>query len=573
MTSDIAAVAEAASTPRTRRRPTVNPLAAVAALIIITVTILVALAEWIAPYDPLQQDLTAILQLPSAAHWLGTDTLGRDTLSRLLFGGQPALTGALTALVIFALIGIVFGILAGYLGGWVDRAVSTVVDLMMSLPGIIIVLAVLAVFSQNLYAAMITAGIIAAGSLVRVVRSSVLAIREELYVAAARISGIGPARIMGRHILPGLVGPVSVQLALFAGGALALQTGLGFLGLATTPPAPSWGGMVGEAAPVMFQAPFFLFVTGGTITLLTLAFGLLGDGIRDFNEGRTRGQAFASPERRTPVAQPEALTGEAPLLRVENYSVSFQGSPPKDVVRGISFTVDRGEIVGLVGESGSGKTVTGLSLLGLLPHSAMVSSGGAWLDAAPLTAMSKQQMRAVRGKRIGLVSQEPMAALDPLFTIGSQMNEVLSRLTTLRGGARTVRARELLAQVGLAGAEEILRKYPHELSGGMLQRIAIAIALAGEPDLIIADEPTTALDVTVQAGILELLRSLREQRGLAVLMITHDLAVVADICDRVLVMRDGEIVERADVDTLFAAPSHEYTATLIRSTPTLVEIP
>ncbi|MGX9901459.1 dipeptide/oligopeptide/nickel ABC transporter permease/ATP-binding protein [Arthrobacter sp. SA17] len=471
------------------------------------------------------------------------------------------------------MLGAIFGILSGYLGGWVDRTVGTIVDLMMSLPGIIIILAVLAVFSQNVYAAMIAAGIMVAGSLIRVVRSSVLTTREELFVDAARISGIGPARIMARHILPGLVGPMSVQLALFAGGALGLQTGLGFLGLASPPPSPSWGGMVGEAAPIMFQAPFFLFVTGGTITLMTLAFGLLGDGIRDFNEGRTRGQAFSTPKSRTLTAQMRQPSVDDAMLRVENFSISFHGMPSRDVVRSIDFTVSRSEIVGLVGESGSGKTVTGLSLLGLLPPTASVMGGGAWLDGEPLTGMSKDRQRAVRGKRIGLVSQEPMAALDPLFTIGSQLNEILRRLTDLRRADRNARAIELLVQVGLPAPQDLLNKYPHELSGGMLQRIAIAVALAGEPDMLIADEPTTALDVTVQAGILDLLRSIRDRRGLAVLLITHDLAVVADICDRVLVMCDGEIIERADVETLFAAPSHEYTATLIASTPSLVELP
>ncbi|QCQ18161.1 dipeptide/oligopeptide/nickel ABC transporter permease/ATP-binding protein [Microbacterium sp. RG1] len=557
----------------------VNVVATAAAVIVLAVVALVALAPWIAPYDPLQQDLQAVLQAPSAAHWLGTDTLGRDTLSRLLFGGQPALTGTAVALAVFAASGILLGLLAGYLGGWVDRGIGVLVDIMLSLPGIIIVLAVLAVFSQNLYAAMITFGFLLSSSLIRVVRGSVLAIREELYVSAAEISGLRAGRIMLRHVLPGVTGPVMVQLALFTGAALGLQTGLGFLGLATAPPLPSWGGMVGEAASVMFQSPFLLIFSGGIITLMTLCFALIGDGVRDINEGRVtrRGgtrarRGLRDRSRAAALSAAERTPPAGSLLRVRDYSIAFSQAYPDEVVRSLDFSIDRGEIVGLVGESGSGKTITGLSLLGLLPDGAAVTSGGAWIEDTLLTGANAATLRRIRGRRIGLVSQEPMVALDPLFTVGSQLDEVLRRLTTLHSTERKERAADLLRSVGLSDPARILRSHPHELSGGMLQRVSIAIALAGEPDLIIADEPTTALDVTVQAGILDLLRSLRDSRGLAVLLITHDLAVVADVCDRVLVMQHGEIVEsRAAVD-LFQDPEHPYTRVLLESTPSLVEI-
>lgn len=562
---------------RIRNLLALNPLAIVAAAVIALVIAAVALAPVIAPYDPLAQDLTAILQAPSAAHWLGTDTLGRDTLSRLLYGGQPALLGVATALLVFTLSGLVFGLLAGYLGGWVDRAVGVLVDLILSLPGIIIVLAVLAVFSQNLYAAMITFGFLLSSSLIRVVRGAVLAIREELYVAAAEISGLRSLRIMVRHVLPGIVGPVVVQVAIFAGGALGLQTGLGFLGLASTPPTPSWGGMVGESAPVMFQSPYLLLFSGGLIAVMILAFALVGDGIRDVNEGRTGGVRTGRRRKPRVTDAPQASSlrtaPDGTLLSVRDYSITFDGTTTREVVSGLDFDIARGEIVGLVGESGSGKTITGLSLLGLLPETAFVSSGDAVLGSTRLTDADAKTFREIRGKRIGLVSQEPMVALDPLFTVGSQLDELLKRLTGLPKAERRARAEELLASVGLPDPARVSSSFPHELSGGMLQRVAIAVALAGEPELIIADEPTTALDVTVQAGILDLFRRLRDERGLAVLFITHDLAVVADLCDRVLVMQHGCIVEEQSVRELFAAPKHPYTRTLIASTPSLVELP
>ena len=575
------ATSPAAPTPspgkgRLRSLLAVNGLALAAAVVILVVVTLVALADVIAPYGPLTQNLQATLPGPAAAHWLGTDPLGRDTLSRLLYGGQPALLGVAAALAVFAFSGILFGLLAGYLGGWVDRVISVLVDLLLSLPGIIIILAVLAVFSQNLYAAMTTFGFLLSSSLIRVVRGAVLGLREELYVAAAQISGLRTVRIMVRHVLPGVVGPIVVQLAIFAGAALGLQTGLGFLGLASTPPQPSWGGMVGEAAPVMFQSPYLLMFSGGLIAILTLSFALLGDGVRDINEGRTTG---AQGPKRKARSQPVTTTASAPstdesvLLEVTDYSITFDGNPPKEVVHGLNFRIGRSEIVGLVGESGSGKTVTGLSLLGLLPHNAEVSSGAAWLDGEQLTDADPAVMRKVRGHRIGLISQEPMVALDPLFTVGSQLDEILRGLTDLPRPDRQAKAKEQLESVGLTDADRVLRSYPHEMSGGMLQRVVIAIALAGDPDLIIADEPTTALDVTVQAGILDLLRQLRDERGLAVMLITHDLAVVADICERVLVMEKGTIVEEQPVLDLFASPQHPYTQTLLASTPSLVELP
>lgn len=559
---------------RIRRVLGVNPVALVAAAVIVIVTTMVVFASIIAPYDPLQQDLTAVLQTPSAEHLLGTDTLGRDTFSRLLYGGQPALLGMLVALLVFFAVGLVGGLLAGYFGGWVDRIINVFVDILMSLPGIIIILAILATFSQNLFAAMVTFGLLLSGSLIRVVRSSVLAIREELYVAAAQVSGLRATRIMFRHVLPGVAGPVIVQCAILAATALGVQTGLGFLGLASVPPTPTWGGMVGEAAPVMFNSPFLLFVAGGTITVMTIAFALLGDGIRDINAGLTGAPdpGAASRQQRAQRPADQAPGSAEHVLSVRDYRIAFGNVGSNEVVRGIKFEIRPGEIVGLVGESGSGKTVTGLSLLGLLPPGGAVTGGSAWLGETPLTGISRREWAAIRGRRIGLVSQEPMVALDPLFTIGSQLDEVLARFNHNGRESRRDRALELLASVGLMDAADLIRKYPHELSGGMLQRVSIAIALAQDPELIIADEPTTALDVTVQAGILDLLRSLRDSRGLTVLLITHDLAVVADVCDRVLVMREGEIVESAQVEELFAAPSHEYTKQLLASTPSLVDL-
>jgi peptide/nickel transport system permease protein len=548
-----------------------RPLLLASSIVLAGVTLSVILAPLIAPHPPLEQNLLDAFASPTATHPLGTDGLGRDIFSRLLYGGRPALSGVAIAVAAFAVLGMTMGILAGYLRGWVDKAIVAVIDVMLSVPGIILMLAVLAIFDQNVMAAMVVLGIVASANLARQVRSTCIGLREELFVDAARVSGLTSFVIMVRHILPGLLGVVLVQAALFSGIALGVQTGLGFLGLATPAPAPSWGGMVGESAQVIQQHPTFLLIAGGTIGIMALAFGLLGDGLRDADADRRRTSGTVRP------AAVEAPSEDAPnstgaLLQVRDLTVAFgAASGTTTVVKGISFDVEKGEIVGLVGESGSGKTMTALSLLGLLPENGNVISGGAWLDSGRITSADIATVRKVRGRQIGLVSQEPMVALDPHFTIGAQMGEVVKVLggPTTRDAIRK-RSLELLDQVKLPNGEDVLARYPHELSGGMIQRVVIAIALAGDPRLLLADEPTTALDVTVQAGILDLLRELRDSRGMAVLLVTHDLGVVADVCERVIVMQDGQIVEQGEAESLFADPQHPYTQRLLASTPSIL---
>ncbi|WP_449352062.1 dipeptide/oligopeptide/nickel ABC transporter permease/ATP-binding protein [Streptomyces shaanxiensis] len=550
-----------------------RPLTAAALLVILGITAAVVLAPVLAPHPPLAQDLLHAQAGPSAGHPLGTDGLGRDVLSRLLYGGRPTLVGVGLAVLVYAAFGMTLGLVAGYLRGWTDRVIVAVLDVMLSVPAVILTLAVLAIFHQSNAAAMITLGFFASANLARLIRGSCLALREELFVDAARVSGLGPARIMARHIIPGLTGQLLVPVCLFAGNALAIQTGLGFLGLSTPAPAPSWGGMVFDAAQVMEQDPYLLLVSGGVLGLMTLAFGLLGDGLRDLQQDRKRATGGRMRRPETTVAAEDAVApSDGAVLTVRDYSIAFAtGQGQRDVVDSVSFSVRPGEIFGLVGESGSGKTVTGLSLLGLLPPNGAVTGGSAWLAGTRISGLPERELRRIRGREIALVSQEPMMALDPYFTIGSQLSEVVRRTADTSGGKDAVRlrVRDLLTSVHLCDPDNVARRYPHELSGGMLQRIAIAMALAGSPKVLIADEPTTALDVTVQAGILDLLRTLRDERGMAIILITHDLGVVADTCDRAIVMEQGRIVEEGPVEDIFYRPQHPYTRTLIDSTPSI----
>lgn len=541
-----------------------NPLAMVALGTVGIIILSCAMASFVAPYGPLEQDLSAANQLPSAAHWLGTDTLGRDIFSRLLHGGQVTLVGTLIATAVFTLLGVPLGMLAGYRRGWIDTILSRTVEILFAVPVIVILLVVLSVFSTNIAAAMITLGILGFGSAFRVVRATTIASANELYVKAARAAGLPGHAVVSRHILPHLSGPVVVQVTLFAAGAVLVESGLAFLGFSVAPPNPSWGAMVRDASTNLTVNPWELVPPGVLIAVFVLALGVLGDGIRDSvsQRGRVRSAAHSNevtiPAREVTPHDPQAL------LSVRDLAVAFGGTI---VVRNVSFEVRRGEVVGIVGESGSGKTVTARAVLGLLARGGKVVSGSIRFDGKEILSARNSAVAKRRGSAIGLIPQEPMNTLDPVFTIGAQLREAVR--THDGGTRRTVDARaiELLSMVGLSNATDVARMYPHELSGGMAQRVGIALALAGRPQLLIADEPTTALDVSVQRQILDLLADLRAQLDTAIVLVTHDWGVLADLCDRALVMYAGELVEQATIEDLFAKPRHPYTAALIAANP------
>jgi peptide/nickel transport system permease protein len=548
-----------------------SPLNLAASLYVLLVVAGAGAASLVAPYDPVVNDLAHSLEGPSAQHWLGTDQLGRDVLSRLLYGGRPVLLGVLEATAIALVVGLALGATAGYHGRWLDAVVSRVVDVWLSVPAIVVLLLVLSVFGSSQTAAMVTLGLLFAPALLRVARGATIAVRHELYISAARVFGTSSSQIVLRHVLPRIAGPVVINTAFVMAHLVLVQSGLAFLGLTVRPPDPSWGGMVTDASQVLQVQPWLILPSGGVIAVTVLALVVLGDGVRDATQDarstspRTRRAAPAATSR---VEAGASEPGPRPLLRVQDLQVQLplaEGWTP--VVDGVSFDVHAGETLGLVGESGSGKSVAALSVLGLPPGDGAVTSGSVVWDGQDLSGLTVRAYREVRGREIAYVSQEPMASLDPSCTIGSQLSEAVRRLDRLRGGAARARVLELLALVGLPDPEQTARRYPHQISGGMAQRVVIARALAGRPRLLIADEPTTALDSTVQRGILELLRRLQRETGMAVVLVTHDWGVVAETCDRAVVMYAGQVVEQSEVAELFEQPRHPYTAALLASDP------
>ncbi|MFG2376462.1 dipeptide/oligopeptide/nickel ABC transporter permease/ATP-binding protein [Streptomyces sp. NPDC048504] len=570
-------VLETAALPardRLLRRTLRDPLA-VGCLVVLALVILASLAAPLltdsAPDHSVMSDTLAPM---SGAHPLGGDGVGRDVLSRLLYGGRTSLLGGTLAALVAFLVGGPLGLVSGFYRGWFDAVAGWIINVIMAVPAIIVMLVVMAALSQDLNVAMIVLGVIMAPMVFRLIRASVVSVREELYVDAARVSGLGDPRIMRRHILPVVIAPSVIQATQLFAVAIGIQAGLSFLGLGKASQA-SWGAMLNDGFTNVYTKPTLLVWPGLAMAVTILAASLLGNAVRDAL-GTTETRVV---RRRRPAPRKTAAGTPSPsdrLLTVEGLRVSYPkpggsggsggSSGDKVVVDGVDLTVERGEVLGLVGESGSGKSQTAFAVLGLLPDEAEVTADQMSFAGKELLGVSQAALDALRGRGIGYVPQEPMSNLDPCFRIGSQLVEPMRKhLGISRSEART-KALELLARVGIPDPERVFTSYPHQVSGGMAQRVLIAGAVSCDPQLLIADEPTTALDVTVQAEVLDLMRSLQQEREMGMILVTHDFGVVADICDRVAVMQTGRIVETAPVEKIFASPEHAYTRMLLDST-------
>jgi ABC-type dipeptide/oligopeptide/nickel transport system ATPase component/ABC-type dipeptide/oligopeptide/nickel transport system permease subunit len=545
-----------------------NPLGAFAAIVLVLVLIGAVLAPLLTPYNVTDADLRIAFSPPGGGHLLGTDSAGRDVWTRLLYGARNTLGGAALALAVAMVLGITAGLIAGYFGRAFDSASNWVVDLLMALPPMLVLLASRAVLGPTVWALMIILGVLAAPSFYRLVRGVVVNVRGELFVDAARVSGLSSARIIGRHVVVVVRAPIIIQISLVAGVALGLQAGLEFIGVGSSASIPTWGSMLNEGFQNIYRAPLLMLWPALALGLASAAFVLLAVALRDALEEQT-----AAPRTRrraasvSPTAAAQADADAAPragLLSVRGLSVAYATpAGDREVVHSVDLDVAAGEIVGLVGESGSGKSQTAFSVLGIVPEGGRVSGGSILLDGREVTTLRDKGWRDLRGTVVAYVPQEPMSNLDPVFTIGAQLVEPLLFTRGLSKRAARARALELLRAVEIADPERVFRSYPHEISGGMAQRVLIAGAMASDPKLLIADEPTTALDVTVQAEILELLRRLQKERGLGVLLVTHNFGVVADLCDRVAVMEGGRIVETGSVDDVLLRPREPYTRRLL----------
>lgn len=540
-------------------------------LIIIALAVIASIAApLLTPLDPNATGIGNALAAPGGEHLLGTDSAGRDVWARLLYGGRLTFLAALVTTGIALLIGVPAGLIAGFYGGPFDSTASWFVNMLMSLPAFVILLAVRAAVGPNMWVVMAILGVIVAPTFYRLVRTTVRAVRSNLYVDAARVSGLSDARIIGRHVFAAVRAPIIIQTAQVAGVAIVASAGLEFLGLGDSA-TPTWGAMLNEGFRNVYASPLFLAWPAIAITLVSASLALLGNSVRDALEDRER-MPRSRVESHSPADQtdrPDPTT----LLSISGLSVGYPSSDGSitTVVDDVSIDVRRGEIVGVVGESGSGKTQTAFAALGLLPEEAVVTTGQIYLDGTPLLSEDRRSllnttMSSTRGRRIAYVPQEPMSNLDPNYTIGHQLVRPLRQVFGMTRKDAEERALSLLSTVGITDPARIMSSYPHQISGGMAQRVLIAGAVAGEPDLLVADEPTTALDVTVQAEVLDLLRSIRDRTGMGVLIVTHNFGVVADLCDRVVVMRRSRVVETGTTREVLENPREPYTRALLAAT-------
>lgn len=548
-------------------------------------------APLIAPYDPLATGLTRGPAGPDAAHWFGTDRQGRDIFSRLVYGARYSLIIGLAATGVALAAAAILGALAATAGKWVSEVLMRVLDMVMSFPGIALAVVFVTVFGQSLPVLVLTIAFLYVPQLTRVIRANIIGQYGEDYVAAVRVMGASTPHILVKHVARNCLAPVLVFATILVADAIVFEASLSFIQAGVPDPEPSWGNVMASGRQLVMSGAWWpTLFAGALITVTVLALNVLAEGMTDAMAApRARAQVNAAeveaaieklavpsanevaPEntgsalfeerlaelRRVELARTDRLTmaeASAPILEVRNLSIGFPRHGKVDVVDNISFSVRPGETVALVGESGCGKSITSLAIMGLLDSKARIR-GEILFEGRNLLAMNEKERNALRGRGIAMIYQDALSSLNPAMLIRSQMAQL-----TARGGTRS--AEDLLKMVGL-DPHRTLSSYPHELSGGQRQRVLIAMALTRDPKLVIADEPTTALDVTVQKQVVDLLNRLREELGFAMVFVSHDLALVAQISHRISVMYAGQMVEQGRTREILTQPVHEYTRGLL----------
>jgi oligopeptide/dipeptide ABC transporter ATP-binding protein len=532
--------------------------------------------------DASRIDILNASQGSSSAHWFGTDTLGRDIFYRVLVATRLSVTLAVLAAGLGALIGIPLGAVPALVGGRIGRLVTGFINLTVAFPALLVAIFVAAVIGVGARGAVIGIAVAVAPYFARLSQTLASSVADSEYLSAARMLGVRRVRLLRRHILPNVAEPLLITTTIAAGDALLALAGLSFLGLGVQPPQYDWGRMLNEGLDRIFVTPIVALGPAIAISVAALTFTLFGEVLAKAAAGGgvtrwTRSDLMLVPmpsleQPDAPMAAdlpatPVATAPTGAVLALDDLTVSFPGGSVP--VRNVSIHVAPGEIVGIVGESGSGKTLTAMAIADLLPAGARLSATRFALFGEDPRRLGDAQRRRLLGRSLAVVYQDPMSALNPALRVGRQLSEVAEVHQDMSKGPALERAVDRLRAVRIGNPDARVRQYPHEFSGGMRQRAVIAMGLMAEPKLIVADEPTTALDVTVQQQILRLLRDVSVSGGSAAIFISHDVAVVSQLCSRVLVMYAGRVVEELDVGTLVAGPAHPYTAALVASVPTM----
>ncbi|MCR8907271.1 dipeptide/oligopeptide/nickel ABC transporter permease/ATP-binding protein [Thermophilibacter sp. ET337] len=556
-------------------------------VLLVLVALSAILAPVIAPHDPLE--ITKAYQPPDGTYLFGTDNAGRDILSRMLYGGQYSLVIGFGATAFALVLGSIIGAVAAVARKAVSEVIMRVLDVIMSIPGIALAAILVLILGNSVPAIIFSIGFMYTPQIARIVRANVVSEYGEDYVRAVIVSGARAPWILMKHVLRNCIAPIMVFTVTLVADAIIFEASLTFIGAGIAEPTPTWGNILSSARDGVLLGRWWQALFPGIAIMVTcLALNILSEGLTDAmaaapsapvsNEnadsrreadllvadpvraykeqadslarrlGALREVELARTDRRVPDYSVE------PILQVKNLSIGFPRHGDVHVVDNVSFDVRPGQCMALVGESGCGKSITTKTIMNLLPDSARIE-GQVLYKGQDLLKLSKEEHRKLLGHELAMVYQDSLSSLNPSMLISAQMKQLTSR-----GGTRS--AEELLELVGL-DPKRTLESYPHELSGGQCQRVIIAMALTRNPSLVICDEPTTALDVTVQKQVIKLLNDLQKQLGFAMIFVSHDLALVAEVASEITVMYAGQVIESAPTKELLTNPIHEYTQGLL----------
>ena len=560
-------------------------------VVLILIVMIAVFANILAPHNPLE--IFTARQAPDAQFLFGTDDKGRDVLSRMMYGARYSLIIGLGATAFALVCGSIIGAVAAVARKWVSEVIMRILDVIMSFPGIALAATFVLVFGNSVPSLIFAIGFLYIPQIARIVRANVVSEYNQDYVRAVVVSGARAPWILVKHVIRNCIAPVMVFTIVLVADAIVFEASLSFISAGIPEPTPTWGNILSDARGGVLAGRWWQALFPGLAIMITvLCLNILSEGITDamaaapkapvkaddaaVRANREADKLVADPtlayaaqaemlEQRLSELQEiektrtdrfEARTDVPPILEVKDLCIKFPRHGDVNVVDHVSFVVRPRQTMGLVGESGCGKSITSLTIMGLLDPKAKVS-GEILYDGQNLLNMDQKQMNALRGREIAMIYQDALSSLNPSMLIKAQMKQL-----TKRGGTRT--AEELLELVGL-DPKRTLDSYPHELSGGQRQRVLIAMALTRDPKLIIADEPTTALDVTVQKQVIDLLNKLQKELGFAMVFVSHDLALVAEVANSITVMYAGQVVEQGPVSDILCHPVHEYTRGLLGS--------
>lgn len=566
-------------------------------ILLILVALTAILAPLIAPHDPLE--IFTARQAPGNGFLFGTDDKGRDILSRMLYGGRYSLVIGFGATLFALFFGSIVGAIAAVARKSVSEVIMRVLDIIMSVPGIALAAVLVLILGNSVPAIIFSIGFMYTPQIARIVRANIVSEYGEDYVRAVIVSGAQAPWILIKHVLRNCIAPIMVFTVTLVADAIIFEASLTFIGAGITEPTATWGNILADARGGVLAGRWWQALFPGIAIMVTcLALNILSEGLTDAMaakpgamvasddedvESRRADDILASDPVRAYAEQAESLNRRLaalrevelqrtdrhvpdlsvkPLLQVKNLSIQFDTHGDVKVVDNVSFEVRPGQCMALVGESGCGKSITTKVIMSLTDPNETVT-GEVLFGDTDLLELTKDEHRKLLGHEIAMVYQDALSSLNPSMLISTQMKQLTSR-----GGTRS--AEELLELVGL-DPKRTLESYPHELSGGQRQRVLIAMALTRDPKLIICDEPTTALDVTVQKQVIKLLNDLQAKLGFAMIFVSHDLALVAEVASEITVMYAGQVIEQAPTTELLTNPIHEYTRGLLGSVLSIEE--